>query len=152
MDSLQVAEDGKSVYLRMDDEQEAKTAEDVFESKQRIFNIPLAKPERMEIISNPQSDQDIYDFLLLPEKNEIIYQAVAGTGKNGIFEYELFVYHTENGSIEQLTALKEHAASPKRGPDGKIYFLVDRNFGHGDPDYYLYQMSEDGTDITEVPW
>lgn len=152
MQSLQVSATDESIFVQMDDDDHVETAEDVFESKQRIFQIPLNASDEKTIISNPAGQEDIYDFLLLPERDELIYQAVGGTGKNGIFEYELFSYNWKTDQTKQLTRLKEHAAKPVRGPKDTIYFLVDRQFGERTPDYHIYQMNEEGKDMKEVKW
>ncbi|MCG7345940.1 hypothetical protein MHZ92_17650 [Sporosarcina sp. ACRSL] len=150
MRSLQVSPTDETVYVQMDDDANVQTAEDVYASRQRIFEIPLHAPDQQSVISNPVGEEDIYDFLLLPEREEIVYQAVAGTGPNGIFEYELFTFNWKTYETKQLTSLKEHTAKPRRGPDNRIYFLVDRNFGGREPVYQLYRMSEEGKDIEEV--
>ena len=150
MQSLQVSATNESVYIQMDDDEHVQSAEDVFASKQRIFEIPLAAPDEKFVISDPAGEEDLYDFHLLPEREEIVYQAVGGTGPNGIFEYELFSYNWKTHETKQLTNLKEHASKPVAGPDNRIYFLVDRQFGERQPLYQLYRMSEEGKDIEEV--
>lgn len=152
MQSLQVSSTDESVFVQMDDDENVETAEELFTSKQRIFQIPLNEPDDKTIVSNPVGEEDIYDFLILPEREELVYQAVGGTGKNGIFEYELFKFNWKTFETKQLTNIKEYASKPLLGPDGKIYFLVDRNFGGRQPNFYIYQMSVDGTDIKEIKW
>ena len=48
MQSLQVSATDESVYVQMDDDENVQTAEDVFISKQRIFEIPLACARRKD--------------------------------------------------------------------------------------------------------
>jgi len=150
MQSLQVSATDESVYVQMDDDEHVQTAEDVFASKQRIFKIPLHAPDDKSVISDPAGEEDLYDFVLLPEREEIIYQAVGGTGEDGIFEYELFSFNWKTYETKQLTNLKEYASEPIVGPDNRIYFLVDRQFGGRQPDYRIYQMSVEGENVTEV--
>ncbi|MDN4608516.1 hypothetical protein [Sporosarcina highlanderae] len=150
MRSLQVSETDASVFVQMDDDEKAQSADDIFASKQRIFQIPLDTPEEKSIVSNPAGEVDIYDFLVLPDREELVYQAVGGTGANGVFEYELFSYNYETYETKQLTRLKEYTAKPILGPDGKIYFLVDRNFAGRQPDFHIYRMSKGGKDIEEI--
>lgn len=150
MQSLQVSATDETVFVQMDDDEEVETAEDAFAPKQRIFQIPLAAPDEKTVISNPAGQEDVFDFLVLPERDELIYQAVSGTGANGIFEYELFSYNWKTQETKQLTRLKEYAAKPIRGAEDRIYFLVDRRFGERNPDYRLYQMSVEGKDVTEI--
>ncbi|MFC5602850.1 hypothetical protein [Sporosarcina koreensis] len=150
MASLQVSATDETVYVQMDDDEHVQTADEVFASKQRIFEIPLHAPDEKKVISNPAGEEDIYDFLLLPEREEIVYQAVAGTGSDGIFEYELFSFNWKTYETKQLTNLKEYTAKPISGPENQIYFLVDREFGGRQPLYQLYRMSEEGKDPEEV--
>ncbi|WP_339253726.1 hypothetical protein NSQ43_05445 [Sporosarcina sp. FSL W8-0480] len=152
MQSLQVSATDESVFVQMDDDENIETAEELFASKQRIFQIPLNELGDKTVISNPVGEEDIYDFLVLPDREELIYQAVGGTGENGVFEYELFSFNRKTYETKQLTKIKEHASKPILGPDRKIYFLVDRNFGGRQPNFYIYQMSIDGTDIKEIKW
>ena len=150
MQSLQVSATEESVYLQMDDDEDAKSADDVFASYQRIFNIPLNEPDDKEIISNPATEMDIYDFLVLPDRDELIYQAVGSTSSSGTFEYELFSYNWATGKTVQLTTLKEYTAKPVLGPEGDIYFLADFNFAKRSPDYRIYRMELDGSNVKEV--
>lgn len=150
MQSLQVSATDESVYIQMNDDEDAKSADDLFASYQRIFKIPLHAPNEKEIISNPASEEDIYDFLVLPDRDEMIYQAVGGTSSSGTFEYELFSYNWESDETVQLTNLKEYAAKPVLGKDGKIYFLVDLKFAKRNPEYRIYKMDLDGKNIVEV--
>lgn len=150
MQSLQVSATDESVFVQMDDDEHVQTAEDVFASKQRIFEIPLDAPDEKTVISDPAGELDLYDFMLLPEREEIVYQAVGGTGADGIFEYELFSYNWKTYETKQLTNIKEHTSKPIVGPDNRIYFLVDRQFGGRQPHYQLYRMSVEGKDVEEV--
>ncbi|MFS0575450.1 hypothetical protein AB1K83_07445 [Sporosarcina sp. 179-K 3D1 HS] len=150
MQSLQVSSTDESVFVQMDDDENVETAEDVFASKQRIFQIPLDAPDEKTVISNPVGQDDIYDFLVLPERDELIYQAVGGTGADGIFEYELFSYNWKTHKTKQLTKLKEYASKPIRGAEDQIYFLVDRQFGERNPEFRIYQMSVEGKDVREI--
>ncbi|ARD47768.1 hypothetical protein [Sporosarcina sp. P33] len=150
MGSLQVSAVKNSVYIQTNDDAYDETEEISFTSNDRIFEIPLDTPNETSVISSPVEAEDVYDFLLLPEKQTIIYQAVAGTGANGIFEYELFTFNWKTYKTEQLTALKESASKPVLGPDDKIYFMVDHEFGARTPDYHLYRVNQDGSDVEEV--
>lgn len=151
MESLQVAEDSKSVYVHMPDDDEAETADDTFETNERIFRIPLDQPEDMKIVSDPDRKVDIYDFTVVPETKEFIFQSVSNPDTGGTFQYELFRYNPETKKEEQLTHLKEFTDSPVIGPNNHIYFMVDRKFAQKESDYHLYRMNMDGKEPTEVP-
>ena len=150
MRSLQVSPTDEIVYVQMDDDEHVQTAEELFAARQRIFEIPLQAPDQKTVISNPTGQEDVYDFVLLPEREEIVYQAVGGTGPNGIFEYELFSYNWKTYETKQLTNLKSYTAKPIMGPESQVYFLVDRQFGGRLPDYEIYKMTADGKDVQEV--
>lgn len=150
MMSLQVSAEKNSVFVQMDDDEHAETADDIFSSSQRIFEIPLNNPVEKSIISSPVQADDIYDFVIIPESQEIVYQAVGGTDENGTYEYELFTFNWRTYKTEQLTALKESSSNPKLGADDKIYFMVDRGFGQRTSDYHLYRIDRDGKSPTEV--
>lgn len=150
MASLQVSAEKDSVYVQMNDDADNETAEEVFESKDRIFEISLDTPEEKSIISSPVKEEDVYDFILIPEKQNIIYQAVAGTNDSGTYEYELFSFNWKTYKTEQLTTLKKSASRPTLGSDDKIYFMVDREFGKREPDYHLYRINQDGSGVEEI--
>lgn len=150
MMSLQVSAEKDSVFVQMDDDEHAETADDIFSTSQRIFEIPLDNPDEKSIISSPVQADDIYDFVIIPESQEIVYQAVGGTDENGSYEYELFKFNWRTYQTEQLTTLKESASNPKLGADDKIYFMVDRSFGERTPAYHLFTINRDGTSPKEI--
>lgn len=150
MSSLQVSSEDDSIFIQMDDDSDVETAEDTFETKGRVFKIPLSNSGRKMVISIPEDTQDLYDFVLIPDRSELVYQAVAGTDHEGILEYELFSYNWDTQSITQLTDLNAYAEYPIHGADGKVYFIVDRAFGENTPDNALYRMNPDGSSVEEV--
>ncbi|MGC8230933.1 hypothetical protein ACP2W0_18250 [Pseudobacillus badius] len=151
MDSLKVAQDGKSVFVQMPDDENVKTAEDSFESSQKIFQFLLDQPANFKVVSNPERKNDIYDFTVVPNKKEFIFQSVSNPESGDTFQYELYKYNAETKEEKQLTNLKEYTERPVIGPDNKIYFMVDKSFGQKSSDYHLYQMNVDGTEVTEIP-
>lgn len=150
MGSLQVSGEKDAVMVQMDDDDHAETPDEIFATSQRIFEIPLEHPDKKSIISKPVQADDIYDFTIIPESSEIVYQSVAGTNESGTFEYELFIFNWKTYETDQLTTLKESASNPKLGPDNRIYFILDRNFGGRLPDYQLYKIDRDGSNVQEV--
>lgn len=151
MASLQVSGKEHSVFVQMDDDSGAGTADDVFETKQRIFQIPLEHPDQPKLLFMPMQMDDVYDFTLIPDLETAVYQAVAGTGDDGIFEYELFGFNWKTMKNEQLTFQKEHAARPVYGADGKLYYMIDYNFAGRKPDYSLFRMDLETGDTEHVP-
>lgn len=149
MTSLQVASQADAVYVQMFDDEEVETADDVFASVDRIFEIQLAEPNNFKAVSAADSKEDIYDFVLLPEQQQLIYQAAAKTNSQGTFEYELFSYDMKTNETKQLTTL-EHAASRPKASGGHIYFMADHKFGERLSEYHLYRMNVDGSGIEEV--
>lgn len=149
--SLQVAPSGEKVFLTMDDDSGVETAEDSFSVKNRIFEVPLDNPNDKKVISDPESEIDMYSFALAPKGDEIIYQAVSNPDEGATYEYELFNYHLDSKEVRQLTHLGKHASDPVISNDGKtIYFMVDMNFAQGDAENHLYRMSINGNQIEEI--
>lgn len=150
MASLQVSSEDDSIYIQMDDDVDVETDEEVIETKGLVFKIPIANPNRQLVISIPEDTQDLYDFVLIPDRSELVYQAIAGTNSEGIYEYELFSYNWATQRIDQLTELHAYAEYPIYGADGKVYFIVDHEFGERRPDNRLYKMNPDGSNVEEV--
>lgn len=151
MASLNVSSTTPFAFVQMFDDEYVETADDVFEAKQRIFQIPLDSSSDISVISQIDRDKDIYDFAIVPDKDEIVFQSVSKTGEQGIYEYELFLYNLETGEEKQLTHLKEHAGKPIIGfGNDTVFFIVDKQFGKRHAEYHLYQMDIDGKDIKEI--
>ncbi|MDL4840865.1 TolB-like translocation protein [Aquibacillus rhizosphaerae] len=151
MESLKVSADGSSVYVQMFDDADAETADDIFDAHQRIFQIPVDDPANLSVVSDKSRNEDIYDFSFVPGTNTIIYQSVAKTGSDGVFEYELFTYNQETNTEEQLTFLGEYVSNPVIGPENDtLYFIVDKQFAKEDSDYKLYRSDLDGENVTPI--
>ncbi|GKV69677.1 hypothetical protein NCCP2716_21750 [Sporosarcina sp. NCCP-2716] len=150
MSSLQVSAEEEAVYVQMDEETGGRgTAEEV-DAVGRIFKIPLSDPDRKLVISIPEDTADLYDFVLIPERSELIYQAIAGTDEDGFLEYELFSYNWGTQQIEKLTRLHAYAGTPIYGMDGRVYFMADEAFGRNDSDVKLYSMEPDGRTLVQI--
>ncbi len=149
--SLNVSPSGDRVYSGRDDDSDVKTAEDSFQVKQRIFEIPLDHPEGMSVISDPEREVSIFSFTITPDGNEFIFQSISNPNDGGIFKYELYRYNLDTKEEKQLTHFGEHVGDPVVSVDGRtIYFMLDRNFAKGDPDYHLYKMNIDGEQSEEI--
>lgn len=149
--SLNVAPNGDRVYLGRDDDSDVKTAEDSFQVKQRIFEIPLDHPEEMAVISDPDREVSIFSFAITPDGNEFIFQSISNPNDGGIFKYELYRYNLDTKEEKQLTHFGEYVGDPVVSADGRtIYFMLDRNFAKGDSDYHLYKMNIDGEQAVEI--
>lgn len=149
--SLQLSPDGEKAFLTMDDDSGVETAEDSFMVKNRIFEIPLDKPEDKKIISDPDSDIDMYSFAITPKGHKMIYQALSNPNDEGTYEYELFMYDFESKESLQLTHFGKHASDPVISEDGEtVYFIVDTNFAQGAAINHLYKMSINGDNIEEI--
>lgn len=149
--SLNVAPSGDRVYLGRDDDSDVKSAEDSFQVKQRIFEIPLDHPEEMSVISDPEREVSIFSFTITPTGKEFIFQSISNDEEGGTYEYELYKYNFESKEEKQLTHFGKHASDPVVSADGKtIYFMLDRNFAKGSPDYHLYKMNIDGEQAEEI--
>jgi len=151
MNSLQISDKEHIAYIQMTDDFDAETADELFEMKQKIFEISLEKPENVKVISESGVEQDIYDMFYIYEYETIIFQAVGSTSEKGIFEYELFALDLNENKKTQLTFLKEYTEHPVYSAhDDKIYFIVDKKFAKSYPEYYLYRMNRDGSEMEEV--
>lgn len=151
MGSLNISSKNNIAYVQMMDDEQAETAENIFDAKQKIFQILLNDPNEYSIISAQTRAEDIYDFTLVPDENAFIFQSVNGTGENGIFEYELFHYNWEKDEEEQLTRLKSYAARPVVDlVSDSIYYIVDSQFGEENSKYSLYKMDRDGKNKEEI--
>jgi len=149
MRSLNVSRIDNAVFVQMDDDADVKTAEDIFETKQRIFRISTEQSEDISVISKQDRIIDIYDFAIVPNKNEVIFQSVSTTNKSSA--HELYHYNLENERETQLTYLKESTSNPIVNPqNNKVFFMVDKQFGKKYTDYHLYQMDTDGSNQEEV--
>lgn len=151
MDSLTISTIDHLAYVQMFDDERAESADDIFEAKQKVFEIPLNEPNAYQAISQEDWPQDIFDFTIVPGQSEMIFQSVGGEGANGIYEYELFHYNWETGEETQLTRMKKYAGRPIIDTKNqKIFYLVDHQFGQSVSDYSLYKMDMDGEHKEEV--
>lgn len=152
MASLQVSHVDEKVYVRMNDDMSAETAEESFETKQKIFEIPLENPQTMNTVSNPARDIDIFDFTLIPNEEKLIFQSIsnAATGEN--YQYDLYYYDWDKNEEKRLTDLTSYASRPVFSPSEKlVYFIVDDNFTKGKKSYNkLYKMDLTGENIQEI--
>lgn len=149
--SLNVDQSGESVYIGRDDDSDVKTAEDSFQVKQRIFEVPLDYPEEMSVISDPEREVSIFSFTITPDGNEFIFQSISNPNDSDTFEYELYKYNLNTKKEKQLTHFGEYVSDPVVSVDGStIYFMLDKNFGKGDPKYHLYKMNIDGDQVEEI--
>jgi Tol biopolymer transport system component len=149
--SLNVSSSGDSVYIGRDDDSDVKTAEDSFQVKQRVFEIPLDHPEEMSIISDSKREVSIFSFTITPDGKKLIFQSISNPNDGGTFEYELYKYNLDTKEEKQLTYFGDHVSDPVVSSDGRIiYFMLDRNFAKGDSDYHLYKMNIDGEQVEEI--
>lgn len=150
--SLHVSHDGERVFLQRDDDSSVESAEDSFNVKQRIFEIPLAKPEKMLVISDPEREVDVFSFTITPSEEEIIFQSISNPEDGDIYEYELYRYNLTTKEEKQLTHFGEYVGDPVLSADGQtVYFMLDKRSAKGDPEYHLYQMCISGDQVKEIP-
>lgn len=141
MESLQLADDGETAYIQMFEYNDEETAEETFEAKQRVFEIPLDEPEQHTMINVPEDTEDIYDFAMFPGEETLIYQAVSNMEAGGTFEYELFHYDIDTEVSEQLTEVKNYAGNPVLADDeSTVYFIVNEDFAKDQPTFKLFTL------------
>jgi Tol biopolymer transport system component len=148
MHSLHIAPDNQAVFVRMDEVADT-TPEESFEVHQRIFEIPLDDPSKRKIFSDPNREVDIFDFTIIPDSKEIVFQSIGNFDSGDTYQYELYKYNLKTKEEEQLTNLKEYTTNPVISQN-QIYFMVDRRFAKRDSDYHLYVMNMDGTEVKEI--
>lgn len=152
MSSLVIAKDGETVYFQMDDDTQAETAEDIFATKQRIFKMSLDRPGDLTIVSDEEWDADIFDFVLTPSEDEIIFQSISNFDSHDIYQYELYSMDLNTKEVTQLTRLGKYAGKPTISMDGsELYFIVDALFGKRGTKYHLYVMQLHNNNMMEIP-
>ncbi|WP_251550229.1 TolB family protein [Neobacillus muris] len=142
MTSLVVSGDSTALYFQSDDDSEAKSAEEIFQMKQRIFSVSLDHPEQYSVFSDVEKETDIFDFAFTPDGKNFIYQAIANPDTGDTFQYELYLYSLESQEEKQLTYLESYASHPVISFDGQtLYFMVDSNFGKDNQEkWHFYKM------------
>ncbi|WP_462412955.1 TolB family protein [Neobacillus sp. Marseille-QA0830] len=142
MTSLVVSGDDSTLYFQSDDDSEAKNADEIFQTKQRVFSVSLDHPEQYNVFSDSEKETDIFDFSFTPDGKNLIFQSVANPDSGGTFQYELYSYSMENKEEQQLTKMGSYASHPIVAADGEIvYFMVDAKFGKdNDGEWHLYKM------------
>lgn len=151
MHSLHVSPGEDSIFIQMDDDQGADTPEETFEVKQRIFEIPIDNPDSMKVAGDHDRNTDVFDFTFSPDGNTMIFQSISNPDEGGTYEYELYTMEVDSGKEAQLTHLGEYTDRPVFNADGgRVYFMVDRQFAKGSPEYHLYSVKPDGKDLKEA--
>ncbi|MGD6893420.1 TolB family protein [Bacillus infantis] len=151
MHSLQLSPGENSVFIQMDDDQGADTPEETFEVKQRIFKIPIDNPDSMKIAGDPDRKMDVFDFTFSPDGDTMIFQSISNSDEGGTYEYELYKMDVDSGEEAQLTHLGEYTDRPVFSADGdRVYFMVDKRFAKGSPEYHLYSVKLNGKEIEKI--
>lgn len=152
MRSLQVSAEKEAVYVQMDDDFLVETADELFESKQRIFELILDSKEGFTVATDPERDVDLFDFALVPGEDALVYQSIANYDAGGTFEYELFYYDRKTKEETQLTNFSSYVGRPVISPnEEKIYFIVNDNFGKSNvPNRSIYTIDMSGDNVTRV--
>ncbi|PLS15368.1 hypothetical protein CVD28_23895 [Bacillus sp. M6-12] len=149
MTSLNVSPDGKSVFIQMDDDMDASTPEETFETKQRVFEIALDDPKKLNVVTDPDKEIDITELVLSPSGNELIYQSISNPYEGKTFKYELFSYHLNSKKEHQLTHFGNFVGRPRFGSNGSLYFIADKKWPNR-KDNHLYRMDDKSKEIKEV--
>ena len=147
--SLAVSRNGEKLYFIQDDTTNVANANEIFSSKQQIFEMEVSNPDNLSILKTV--DQDITDFVFSPDEKEIVFQAVAGENKQGTYMYELFSYNLEMREAKQLTHLNEYAGRPKFSHDGsKVYFIVNFKFASTREVYAIHYLNRSNLTVKQV--
>ncbi|NME99936.1 TolB family protein [Aneurinibacillus aneurinilyticus] len=152
LESLKVSPDGKEVYVTKQDDQHAKTAEDIFASKHKVFRILLAYPEKIEPVPLQGIKEDVFDVEVSPDSRWMVFNSIANPGTNENFQYELYILDRQTNQTRQLTYLKKHAGAAVFDEQSQwVYFMWDKKFGEGDPEHEWYRVSLDGKTVENIP-
>lgn len=151
MGSLEASLNGESLYVQMIDDITAESEEEIFETRQKIFQIPLEAPEEMNVFFESSRDVDIYDFTFTPDGKELIFQSISNPDTAETFIYELYTLNLETKDEKQLTNVNIYCEKPVVSNDGKtLYFIVDKKFGKRSEDYHLYKMNRENGQIFAI--
>ncbi|AJS57288.1 TolB family protein [Paenibacillus sp. IHBB 10380] len=149
LDSLQISKDGQYIYVAMMDDAHAKTADDIFNAKQKIFQFPLNDTKSEGTVISPTRERDIYDFTWNEKSDLLYYQSVAKTDDKGTFEYELYSYEPSTTKEKQLTSLGEFTNHPV-SIGNTLYFMVDKAFATSTSDYSLYMIDSPNSEPKQI--
>lgn len=150
LSSLNVTTDGKAAYYQTDDDADAKTADEIFETHQRIFKVKFDQTG-IETVTDSKRDVDIFDFTITPDEKTMIFQSISNEQSGSTYIYELYSYDLKTKTEKQLTHLQEYTDRPVISSDTKtVYFMVDKKFGKSDPQYHLYKVGIDGDNPEEI--
>jgi len=110
MDSLEISDQNSSVYVQMVDKDEEEAADDIFDMKQQIFEIPLDDLEAMKIVGDSNSSKDIWRFAMLSREEEFIFQAINNEAAGENYQYELYYHNLDQE--ERITDMQSYAGNP----------------------------------------
>lgn len=152
MRSLQVSAEDEAIYVQMDDDFLVETEDELFESVERIFELPLDSEEGFTIAIDSDRATGVFDFAIVPGEDAFVYQSVANYSTGGTFEYELFYYDRQTKEETQLTKLASYVGRPVvSSSEGKIYFIVNESFAKSNtPDRSIYSIDMSGDNLTRV--
>ncbi|SDK47175.1 hypothetical protein [Sediminibacillus albus] len=102
-----------------------------------IIEIPFENPENSETILT--ETEQVYDLASNRKDGGVIY-SMPGKDGPGTYKYELY-YRDSNGEKTQLTENDSHTGNPILLNSGDLYYMVDTNFGKGNPSYVMYKQS-----------
>ncbi|WP_371069458.1 hypothetical protein [Sediminibacillus sp. JSM 1682029] len=115
-----------------------------------IIKIPFENPEDTETILT--ETEQVYDLAVNRQDGGIIY-SMPGKDGPGTYKYELY-YRDSEGEKTQITENESHTGNPALLPNGDLYYMIDANFGKGEPSYVLYKQSpwkEGEPEVVDLP-
>lgn len=121
--SLQLVDNGNKLRMVLPDDYEDVSSESMFESTERIYEMDIEQPDKLEVLSKVSSEVPISSFITLDDNNELIYQTIMNWEADENYEYDLVEYDAaakEEGS--RLYVDGDIWPSSLRYHDGDIYY------------------------------
>lgn len=139
-----------ALYVTMfADEQEAETAEEMFDIKQSLFMMPLDAPGELTKIEPHDWNEELYGLAVSPDGKKLALTTITNANEGGTFQYELFLLDLATKEVEQVTSLKTYVMDPVFR-EKYLYFTEDRAFPSRSPDYHLHRYDLKTGELTEI--
>ncbi|MCM3713986.1 hypothetical protein M3202_07795 [Alkalihalobacillus oceani] len=150
MSDIAVSGTDEALYVTMfADEQEAETAEEMFEVKQSLFMMPLEAPGELTKIEPRYWDEELYGLAVSPDGQKLALTTITNADEGGTFQYELLLLDLATKEVEQVTNLKTYVMEPVFR-EKYLYFTEDRAFPSRAPDYHLHRYDLTTGELTEI--
>ncbi|WP_130860116.1 hypothetical protein [Gracilibacillus phocaeensis] len=110
--SLQITENGEKLYMILPDDFEDVSPDSMFEATERIYEMAIDQPKEMTVVSQPDNQVPISEFVLLEQENKLLYQTIMNfnEGENYLYDYVWFdLTNQEEGERLHIDEASENA-------------------------------------------